>query len=192
MAGKPIATLGSMCTCVGSQDMIAQRNPTVLINGKAIACVGDLTANGGVIVSGFSNIIIGSKTPEPPTVIQPIKKTPFPKITFTNRVLGNAKKAIANQKALRNESEKTDGEPKIYNYQWRKVETVIRNRKVLKIVTLTADVLNILDGQTATIKVMNPSDNENEEEKIIELTRTVQYKKVTVEWVLEESQQENK
>lgn len=188
--GKPVATMGSMCTCVGPPDTIVQGNPTVLVNGKPIACVGDMTAHGGVIVSGSPNIIIGSKTSKPPTVIQPIKKIPFPKITFTNRVLGNAKKAIANQEALRKESENTEGEPKVYNHQWRKEETVIRDRKVLKIVTLTADVMNIPDGQTATIKVLKPS-NENEEEQVVELTGTVQDKKVTVEWELEESQQEN-
>ena len=171
--GKPVATVGSLCICNGGPDTIVTGNPTVLINGKAIACVGDSSAHGGVIVSGSSNIIIGSKTPEPPTAIMPIKKIPFPKITFTNRVLGNAKKAIANQEALRNESENTEGEPKVYNHQWRKEEAVIRDRKVLKIVTLTADVMNIPDGQTATIKVIKPSNNENEEEQIVELTGTV-------------------
>lgn len=184
--GKPVATMGSMCTCVGPPDMIVQGNPTVLINGKAIACVGDMTAHGGVIVSGSSNIIIGSGGSSPTTII-PIKKIPFPKISFTNKVLGNAKKAIANQEALRNESENIESEPKVYNHQWRKEETVIRDRKVLKIVTLTADVMNIPDGQTATIKVIKPSSNENEEEQVVELTGTVKDKRITVEWELEDA-----
>lgn len=183
--GKPVATMGSMCTCVGPPDMIVQGNPTVLINGKAIACVGDMTAHGGVIVSGSSNIIIGSGGSSP-TTIMPIKKIPFPKISFTNKVLGSAKKAIANQEALRNESENIESEPKVYNHQWRKEETVIRDRKVLKIVTLTADVMNIPDGQTATIKVIKPSSNENEEEQVVELTGTVKDKRITVEWELED------
>jgi hypothetical protein len=166
--------------------MIVQGNPTVLINGKAIACVGDMSAHGGVIVSGEANIIVGSRG-SAPTAIMPIKKIPFPKITFTNRVLGNAKKAIANQEALKQESENTEGEPKVYNHQWRKEETVIRDRKVLKIVTLTADVMNIPDGQTATIKVIKPSSNENEEQQIVELTGTVKDKRITVEWELEDA-----
>ncbi len=184
--GKPVATIGSMCTCVGPPDTIVQGNPTVLINGKAITCVGDMSAHGGAIVSGEANIIIGSGGSSP-TRIMPIKKIPFPKITFTNRVLGNAKEAIANQEALRNESENTEGEPKVYNHQWRKEETVIRDRKVLKIVTLTADVMNIPDGQTATIKVIKPSSNENEEEQVVELTGTVKDKRITVEWELEDA-----
>ncbi|PID68243.1 MAG: hypothetical protein CR968_02510 [Flavobacteriia bacterium] len=185
--GKPVATMGSMCTCVGPPDMVAQGNPSVLINGKPISTVGDMTAHGGVIVSGEANIIIGSATPEPPSVTPPVQKIPFPKITLTNRILGNAKKAIANQEALRKEAESTEGEPKVYNLQWRKEETVIRDRKVLKVVTLTADVINIPDGETATIKVLNISNDDDEDTQVVELTGTVKDKRITVEWELEDA-----
>ena len=83
---KPVATIGSICTCIGPPDTIVTGNPTVLINGKAIACVGDMTAHGGIIISGSSNVIIGSKTPSAPTAIMPIDKIPFPKITPINRI----------------------------------------------------------------------------------------------------------
>ncbi len=192
MAG-PAATVGSNHICpmcsgtvphVGGP--ITQGEPTVLIGGKPAATVGSMSAHGGSVVIGEGTVLIGTGSSSP-TAVMPIKKIPFPKISFTNKVLGNAKKAIEKQEALRQESENTEGEPKVYNHQWRKAETVIRDRKVLKIVTLTADVMNIPDGQTATIKVIKPSSNENEEEQVIELTGTVKDKRITVEWELEDA-----
>ncbi len=83
---KPAATLGSMCTCVGPPDAIAQGNPTVLINGKPVACMGDMTTHGGVVVSGEANILIGTATPEQPTVFAPAEMNDFPEITIIDRI----------------------------------------------------------------------------------------------------------
>jgi uncharacterized Zn-binding protein involved in type VI secretion len=195
--GKPVATMGSMCTCVGPPDMVVQGNPTVLINGKAVACVGDMTAHGGVIASGEANIIIGSKTPEPPTAIMPIKKIPFPKITLTNRVLGNAKKAIANQEKIKELAENNEGKPQIYNLKWVKEEKVVKASKTLKEVTLQASVNNIADGESITFKVKKPSENTEKStekyEEFVELTGTVQDKMVEVVWevdITDESKEE--
>ncbi len=195
--GKPVATIGSMCTCVGPPDTIVQGNPTVLINGKAIACVGDMSAHGGAIVSGEANIIIGSGGSSP-TTIMPIKKIPFPKITFTNRVLGNVKKAIANQQKIKDLSENNEGEPKIYNLQWIKEEKTTRESKEFKDVTLLAHVLNIPDGETLTFTVKKPVTSNNQkgnstenEEDLIELTGTVQDKMIEVIWKIEDFTEKN-
>ena len=186
--GKPVATMGSICTCVGPPDTIVQGNPSVLINGKPIACVGDMTAHGGVIASGSPNIIIGSGGTAP-TTIMPIKEIPFPKISFTNKILGNAKKAIKNQEKIREQSKNTEGEPLIYNLQWVKEEKVIKTSKILKEITLQASVNNIADGESITFKVKKPSENTEksteEYEEFVELTGIVQDKMVKVVWEID-------
>ncbi|ADV50556.1 PAAR repeat-containing protein [Cellulophaga algicola DSM 14237] len=104
--GKPAARMGDMCTCVGPPDVIAQGNPTVLINGVPIATVGSMTAHGGIIISGESNVIIGSNTPKPLTVTMPITDIPFPKINIIDKVLSSKyiKEATANQEKLKAEA----------------------------------------------------------------------------------------
>ena len=83
--GKPAALLGDMCTCVGSPDVAVMGNSFVKINGIPVVCQGDMTAHGGVIVMGESNVTISSATPEP-SVLLPVKEIPFPKITTLSRV----------------------------------------------------------------------------------------------------------
>lgn len=185
--------MGSMCTCIGPPDTIVQGNPTVLINGKPIACVGDMTAHGGIIVSGEANIIVGSATPEPPKVTMPIKKIPFPKITLVNRILGNAKEAIANQEEIRRQSESTKGEKRIYGLKWIKEERVVKKSKVLKRVTLRASTVNFEEGESVTLTLSRHKKEMSEEgiEEIVgtlveELTGTVQDKMVEVVWEIEE------
>lgn len=108
---KPAALMGDMCTCMGPPDIIAQGAANVFFNGVPVACQGDLTAHGGVITSGEPNVIIGSASPSP-TVTMPVNKIPFPKIKLVNRLLGNTKEAEENQKKLKEEAEKNDGEPR--------------------------------------------------------------------------------
>lgn len=105
--GKPAATMGSVCTCVGPPDMIAQGAPNVFFNGKPVACIGDLTAHGGTITTGEPNVIVSSATPTP-SITMDEDEIPFPEITLTTRVLsvvtGNAKgnkEGIANQEKLK-------------------------------------------------------------------------------------------
>ncbi|MBL3658285.1 PAAR domain-containing protein [Fulvivirga sp. 2943] len=184
--GKPVATIGSMCTCVGPPDMVVQGNPTVLVNGKPIACVGDMTAHGGVIVSGEANIIVGSSTPASPTAVMPIKKIPFPEITITNRLTGNSDEAIANQEKIKELAENNEGPPQIYNLQWIKEEKVVASSKVSKEVTLRASVNNIADGERVAFKVKKMAEDINsssgEYEELVEVAGTVKDKMVEVVW----------
>lgn len=92
MNGKPVAVMGDMCACAGPPDTIIQGNPNILVNGKPIACVGDMTAHGGSIVMGEPNILVGTATPMPSTYV-PLKEIPFPKITILD-VLGAAAKGL--------------------------------------------------------------------------------------------------
>ncbi len=55
----PAATATNMVTCVGPPDMIAKGSGTVLIGSMPAARIGDSTAHGGVIVSGFPQVLIG-------------------------------------------------------------------------------------------------------------------------------------
>lgn len=192
---KPAAVMGDMCVCVGPPDVIAQGAPSVFFNGKPVACIGDMTAHGGSITVGEPNVIIGTATPAP-SVTMPASKIPFPKISITNRLLGNAKEAIANQEALK-EQEEQEGEPRIYNLQWIKEERVIRDSKVIKEVTLRASVQNIGDGESISFKVKKPKPSENgsnetsEKEDVVELSGTVKDKMVEVTWEVEDGTAEN-
>ncbi|RLJ98630.1 PAAR domain-containing protein [Tenacibaculum discolor] len=193
--GKPVATIGSMCTCVGPPDTIAQGFPNILINGKPVACLGDLTAHGGTITAGEANIIVGSAAPVP-SVNMPVNKIPFPKISIVDRLAHNSKikEAEENQEKLKEEEQ---GEPRIYNLQWLKEKNIIRKSKVLKEVTLRAYVYNIPDGESITFKVKKPVETTDEngstatnEEEVVELTGTVQDKKVEVTWEVEDVSEE--
>lgn len=59
IGGRPAATLGDMCTCVGPPDTIVQGSFTVLINGRPAARMGDMTAHGGIITLGEFTVLIG-------------------------------------------------------------------------------------------------------------------------------------
>jgi uncharacterized Zn-binding protein involved in type VI secretion len=48
-----------MCICTGPPDVIVKGSATVLIGGSPAARIGDITAHGGVIVSGAPTVIIG-------------------------------------------------------------------------------------------------------------------------------------
>lgn len=53
------AVVGDLCICAGPPDSIVKGSATVFIGGKMAARQGDLTAHGGVIVSGFPTVQIG-------------------------------------------------------------------------------------------------------------------------------------
>ncbi len=115
---KPAATIGSICTCVGPPDTIVQGNASVFFNGKPVASIGDMTAHGGVVISGEVNVTVSSSSPSS-TASMPIDKIPFPEITIINKTIaalsGNAKslkKAIENQEKIRELAEKQEDEQK--------------------------------------------------------------------------------
>ncbi|MFK8269256.1 PAAR domain-containing protein [Capnocytophaga cynodegmi] len=69
IGGKPATTMGEICTCAaGGPDVIVQGISTVLIEGKPAATVGDMTAHGGVIVSGEATVLIGTGGSSPTRV----------------------------------------------------------------------------------------------------------------------------
>ena len=59
IGGLPAAVVGDLCICVGPPDVIVKGSTTVLIGGRPAARIGDSTAHGGIIVSGFPQVIIG-------------------------------------------------------------------------------------------------------------------------------------
>jgi uncharacterized Zn-binding protein involved in type VI secretion len=59
IAGRPAATVGNPCMCVGPPDTIVQGSAKVLIGGKPAARIGDSTAHGGKIVAGAPTVLIG-------------------------------------------------------------------------------------------------------------------------------------
>ncbi|MBL3659081.1 PAAR domain-containing protein [Fulvivirga sediminis] len=189
--GKPAATQGDLCICSGPPDTIVQGHSAVMHNGKPAACVGDMTAHGGTITVGEPTVIHGfvSEPMKPSTMA--VKKIPFPEITMTNRITGNAQEAIANQEEIKRQAEDMEGEPRIYNVQWVMGDLVIRDAQVYKEVTVRAYVSNIADGESITFSIKKAVETDNNEEAteedIIELTGTVKDKMVEVTWEIEKA-----
>lgn len=59
IGGLPAAVVSDLCACAGPPDAIVKGSATVIIGGRFAARQGDLTAHGGVIVSGFPTVQIG-------------------------------------------------------------------------------------------------------------------------------------
>lgn len=59
IGGAPAAVLGTMCTCAGPPDSIAQGSATVLIGGQPAARLGDSTVHGGSVAAGLATVQIG-------------------------------------------------------------------------------------------------------------------------------------
>jgi uncharacterized Zn-binding protein involved in type VI secretion len=57
--GMPQARVTDMCVCVGPPDVIVKGSATVFVNSLPAARIFDLTAHGGVIVTGFPTVLIG-------------------------------------------------------------------------------------------------------------------------------------
>lgn len=77
VAGMPQARISDKCTCAGPPDVIVKGSPTVIVGGMPAARLGDMTAHGGVIVTGAPNVLIGeagagSAPPVVPPVLSPI------------------------------------------------------------------------------------------------------------------------
>lgn len=185
--GKPVATIGSMCTCVGPPDVVAQGEATVLVNGVPIATVGALTAHGGSVTVGEANVII--------TTSKPINLPRRPRLRTLDRVgallVGQSdslREAEENQDRL----EELTGEPYIFNIRWEKEEQVIREGTPLRVVQVSANVANADDGEEVSFNIARKAINEDGEmqEDVVELSGIVQDKKVTVEWEVEEREEQ--
>lgn len=57
--GKPAATVGDSCTCVGALDKITTGSTGVFFEGRPAARQGDRCAHGGVITGGSGTVVIG-------------------------------------------------------------------------------------------------------------------------------------
>lgn len=204
IGGKPAATMGDQCTCAGPPDVIVEGVSTVLIGGKPAATMGSKTAHGGLITAGEPTVLIGTGS-SAPTAIMAVNKIPFPKITLKDRVLsslsGNSlKEAEEKQEKIKEEAKNTEGEPKIYGLEWYFEDKRTSSHNVFKEVTVRAQVLNIVDGESITFSIKRPTETTNEqgnitknEEDVIELTGTVQDKMVEVTWEIEKApEQQNK
>ena len=55
----PAARVNDVALCVGPPDAIAKGSPTVKIGSMMAARIGDMTQHGGVIVTGFPQVMIG-------------------------------------------------------------------------------------------------------------------------------------
>jgi len=55
----PQARITDTCVCVGPPDLIVKGAVTVLVNNIPAARMGDMTAHGGSIVTGFPTVLIG-------------------------------------------------------------------------------------------------------------------------------------
>ena len=55
----PQARVSDMAICVGPIDVIIKGSMTVLVGGLPAARLGDMTAHGGVIVTGCFTVLIG-------------------------------------------------------------------------------------------------------------------------------------
>lgn len=72
----PQARVGDKSVCVGPMATIIRGSPTVLINNKMAARLGDQTSHGGVIVTGCPTVLIGEVGAAPPPVVAPAPPSP--------------------------------------------------------------------------------------------------------------------
>jgi uncharacterized Zn-binding protein involved in type VI secretion len=59
IGGLPAATLGNLALCVGPPDTVVKGSTTVLLMGRPAARMGDKTAHGGTILTGYPTVLIG-------------------------------------------------------------------------------------------------------------------------------------
>jgi hypothetical protein len=177
-----------MAVCVGPPDVVAQGNPAVLINGVPVVCQGDLTAHGGVVMSGEANILISTATPSAQATM-PLSQIPFPEVRLFDKlgaaITGNSAnlaEAQGNIEAIQR-GDAEPGEPRIYNIRWVDEKgSKLRNTKLAGKVYVAASVLNIDDGETVSFKLrMDTKDGE----EIENLSGTVVNQQVKVEWIAE-------
>lgn len=180
--GKPVATTESKCNCNASTpSIIVEGNTNILINGKPIAFVNGSTSHGGTIVTGEENVIISSGNTK-------ITNIDFPVIKRIDKLLNGkkTKEAERKQQAIKERFENQNNQPpQVVNAQWVKEEKIIIKDEIFKKITLQADVINISDGETATLKIQDKNSKE-----ITTLSGIVKNKKVSVVWQIKEENHE--
>src|SRR5690554_19240 len=177
MAGKPVATIGSMHVC----PMVTGYIPHV---------------GGPVSGPGMPGVTVGPNTPTPDAVM-PLKKIPFPKISLLD-IVGAAvkgkgkdlKQARKNQEAIKKAAEEQEPRPAIFNVRWLKEDKVTRDGRVKKAVRVSADVTDIADGESITFSIERKNPLTEELEKI-EIEATVEEGKAVGEWEINDRTERN-
>jgi uncharacterized Zn-binding protein involved in type VI secretion len=59
VCGMPQARITDKAICVGPIDVIVKGSATVFVGGLPAARIGDMTAHGGVIITGCPTVLIG-------------------------------------------------------------------------------------------------------------------------------------
>jgi len=81
-----------------------------------------------------------------------------------------------------------EGEPAVYNLQWKKEDLIVQETKVEKVVTLVADTRNISDGEEVVVKV-HTKEPEGGSTVVAELKGIVENNQVKVDWKVEEKKE---
>ncbi len=194
IGGKPAAVMGDMCVCVGPPDTIVMGVANVLIGGKSAVTVGDMTAHGGSIVMGEPTVLIGTSQAVP-TAVMPIQNIPFPEITSRDRRAArragqDLTEAENNQNAIREaatNSEQQQGEPRIFNLRWEDKEVIVRKSRIIRVIAIKGQTVNIKDGESVNIKIKTP-DKPIDKEKEIVVNGKVRSNVVIATWEVENTE----
>jgi len=157
--GKPAATIGSICTCVGPPDIIVTGVSNVFFGGKPAATMGSMTAHGGSVVMGAGTVLIGTGS-SAPTSIMPITKIPFSKTTTIDRIkaalIGETKNlriAEENQAEIRELAEQQEQEPQIIDIQFINENDVVLSQSSIKGIE-GGNATDFIYGKKIKIKVI--------------------------------------
>lgn len=178
--GKPAAVVGDLCTCVGPPDTIVQGHPAIFHNGKQAVCQGDMTAHGGMIAQGLPNIIHGFVTEPMKPYTTPVSEIPFPKISLTNKLLGNAKEAMANQEALKEVEQK---DITVSNLQWKKDNKQISETFLGTEVEVYAKVngVDVQNGAFLPFRIYE-KDGQGEDDFVTSVMGKIENNKIIIPW----------
>jgi hypothetical protein len=120
----------------------------------------------------------------------PLSQIPFPEVRLFDKlgaaITGNSAnlaEAQGNIEAIQRED--AEVEPRIFNVRWLKENTIIKNSKELKEVTVAASVLGINDGETVDFTIVRKRKSDGNEQ-IIALSGTVVNGTVEAVWEIEE------
>ena len=186
--GIPVVVVGNKHVCPMSDGLkphvggtIIEGVSGVLINGIPVAikgskciCTGSpktnaiATGSPGVFIDGEPIAIVGSMTEHGGTVVEGV-----PGMTIS----GGFPVRADNPEKL---------EPRIFNLQWRKGNTITRYGDIREIVILSADTVGYNDGDEVTIDAYEDGN----EEPVDQVTGTIKNGRVEAEWCPQENQKE--
>ena len=190
MDERQVVTINTMHTCpmttgntphVGGP-IIGPGSTGVTINGVPIALQGDkcvCAAGGedvilqgcpGVTINGVPIAVQGSPTAHGGTIPAGV-----PGVVIISKNTSVLEAGV-------------EGEPAVYNLQWKKEDLIVQETKVEKVVTLVADTRNIADGEEVVIKV-HTKEPDGGSTVVAELKGIVENNQVKVDWKVEEKEE---